>query len=124
MNNFLSHNELFRVVAQAPQNAELWKEFARRFHAHICGVAAREIKRQVGPARLELLERIVQQVYGKLLKNSARALKEFRGSAADSSYRYLEIITLRVVLTNLEMKELAPCALQTTGTAAKETTEL
>ncbi len=130
INDLPSHNELLLLLAQEPQSAEFWKEFAHRFHGHICGVAAREIKQQTGASNLEFMESIVQRVYGKLLQDSARALREYRGSAADSAYRYLEIITLRAVLTSLgrqagfARQSFDRLALQTTGTAAKETTEL
>lgn len=68
----------------------------RRFHHHICSVLARELKRHAG--RDGATERLLERVYERLLADSARALKEYRGRDANSAFRYLEIIAIRVVL--------------------------
>jgi hypothetical protein len=93
-----THNELLSMLSVDPQNRAHWTEFMRRFHGHICSVVARELKRQLGAAKMEAVEELVQLVYAKLMANSARALCEFRGCTESSAFRYLEIVAIRAVI--------------------------
>ncbi len=70
----------------------------RRFNDFISFVVVRELKHQAGKVNPELMEQLLQEVYGRLLFDSAQALKVYRGCDDNSAYRYLEIIAIRIVI--------------------------
>jgi len=77
----------------------------RRFHPYICSVVARELRQHDWRVEAEAKERMIQQIYGRLLANSAQALAAYRGREENSVYRYLEIIAIRVVLTSTSLRQ-------------------
>lgn len=102
--NSPTHNKLMQKLAAEPQNTKLWAEFARRFNGYIGSVVARALQQRAGAVRLETKDELIQQVYARLLADSARAIRDYRGCEESSVYRYLEIIALRLVLKSMGIR--------------------
>ena len=96
----MTHNELVEHLAHSSQDQTAWGEFYDRFHKHICATIARELRRKPHAQRQDSVEDLVQEVYAKLLAQDCQALKKFTGRYENSIFKYLEIIAIRVVLSD------------------------
>ncbi len=95
-----SHNQLIRFLANHPRHEAAWSEFYRRFHKYISLTILRtcqQIGHHEGAAHTEDL---AQEVYVKLLKNDAEALKNYEGRFENAILKYLTIAATRVALNS------------------------
>lgn len=95
----MTHNELVSILATSPRDRMAWREFHDRFHKYICLTISRELKRLHHCKALNAVEDLAQEVYAKLLAHDCQALKDFKGQYENSILKYLEIIAIRIVLT-------------------------
>lgn len=92
----LTHNDLVKQLAHAPDDERLWSEFIQRYDKHIQRTIFVMCKRMRyrGVAQAEDL---AQEVYLKLKEKNGHRLKEFEGQHANSIFTYLETIAANVV---------------------------
>lgn len=100
----LSNNELIKLLSRECDNRAAWNEFVARFHKHICSTIYRETKRRDYTEGFLHVEDLAQDVYRKLVKDNCKALKNFIGKYENSIFKYLEVISIRVVLNKLNEK--------------------
>jgi len=91
----MSLEELIRACAD-PGDESVWKEFVRRFHPLIAGVALRTAQRW-GNASPALVDDLIQETYLKLCSGPSRLLAVFDANAPDAFYGYLKVVTTNVV---------------------------
>ncbi len=95
-----SHNQLIRLLSNEPRNEPAWREFYRRFHKYISLTILRTCQ-QIGHREGALhTEDLAQEVYAKLVKNDAQALKKFKGRYENAIIKYLAIAATRVALNS------------------------
>lgn len=91
----MSLEELLRACADIGDES-VWREFVRRFHPLIAGVAVKTARRwgEVSPIAIEDL---VQETYLKLCSEPKRMLAEFEPRHPDAFYGYLKVVTCNLV---------------------------
>lgn len=96
----LSHNELIQHLANNPGDELAWTIFVHRYDGHIRRVVNRQVHRLRYAQNLSPMEDLVQQVYCKMLAKNCKALQDFIGKYENAIFKYLEIIAIRIVLTD------------------------
>lgn len=95
----LTNTELVQSIAQNSRDEYAWMEFYCRFHEHICLTIYKAYKRKGHHDQSNsCMEDLVQEVYKKLLDKNCEALRVFRGDWENSIYKYLQTISIRVVI--------------------------
>jgi hypothetical protein len=101
--------ELLARCTQRPTDEYAWQEFVRRFHATIRRSVEKTLcfKTKTGtiPDDLcndDVIDRIIQMVYYKLIENRCQALKRLDGVMLDSIKAYLVILSINVVREYLQ----------------------
>lgn len=92
----LTHNELVKHLALAPDDERLWGEFIRRYDKHIQRTIFVMCRRMRYHGVVQV-EDLAQEVYLKLREKNGHRLKEFEGQHANSIFTYLETIAANVV---------------------------
>lgn len=98
--NEFSHNELIRHLANNPGDERAWVVFVERYDDRIRCAISRQVQRLRYAQNLSPLKDLAQQVYCKLLVKNCKALREFDGRYDNSIFKYLEVIAIRIVLTD------------------------
>jgi DNA-directed RNA polymerase specialized sigma24 family protein len=96
--------EVFERCLQRPADELAWQEFVRRFHGTIRASVTRAYRHKTEDKalrKLRLTEKtiddLVQAVYCRLAENRSQLLKQFDPDQPGSIYRYLALISYRVV---------------------------
>lgn len=99
--------EIFERCLQRPADELAWQEFVRRFHRTIRASVTRAYWHKAeGEARRDLhliektMDELVQAVYRRLAENRSQLLKQFDPDQPGSIYRYLALISYRVVFNH------------------------
>ena len=108
----LSNNELIRRCAYPAENwNRMWAEFEARFGGIIVLLLYRGMTKPGVDGHTnefpETLQDLKQDVYIKLLKNNAEALRKFNGRNEKSIFAYLNIISKNIVLNYVKKQECA-----------------
>lgn len=111
----LSNNELIRRCAYPAENwNRMWEEFEARFGQIILLILYRGMMQAGGHQYTgefpETLQDLKQEVYIKLLKHDAEALRKFKGHNEKSILAYLHIISKNIVLDFVKTQESAKCS--------------
>ena len=88
----LSHKDLIHRLGAEPGSRELFDEFYARYHGFISSVVVRKFSN----SRLRKYAQpgdVVQQVYMNLLKNEAKALRDFRSEYENGVWAWLRTIS-------------------------------
>jgi hypothetical protein len=101
--------EVFERCLQRPADELAWQEFVRRFHLTIRSSVTRAYRhkaRDEASGNLFSLEKtiddLVHAVYCRLAANHSRALRQFDPDEPGSVYRYLALISYRVVFNHFK----------------------
>lgn len=105
--NFSSftHKELVHFIGQHPENENAWREFYRRFHQHICLTVGKAVRTKGHPGGIAIVEDLVQEVYKKLIENNCKALRVFMSEQENGIFKYLQVISIRIVLNDIVRKK-------------------
>ncbi len=90
-----SSEALVRVCA-GTNEAEVWAEFIRRFHAVIAAAVLRTARHWGEPSRSQL-DDLIQDTYLKLCEDNSRLLRSFQPRHGDSIYGFLKVVAANVV---------------------------
>jgi DNA-directed RNA polymerase specialized sigma24 family protein len=99
--------EIIERCSRRPADEIAWQEFVRRFHLTIRGSVMRayrykaedEASRNL-PMFEKTIDDLVQAVYCRLIESRGQVLKQFDLNQPDFIYRYLAIISYRVVFNH------------------------
>ena len=97
----LSNLELIHCIARDNGNEGSWFEFYKRFHKSICTVIVKVCKLRDFEEGIRYPEDIAQDIYRTLVKNNCHALNSFKGEHESSIYKFLETISIRVILKKI-----------------------
>jgi hypothetical protein len=99
--------EVFERCLQRPADEIAWQEFVRRFHMTIRTSVTRAYWHKAegeSPRNLRqtenAIDEMVQAVYRRLAENRSHLLKQFDPDQPGSIYRYLALISYRVVFNH------------------------
>jgi hypothetical protein len=99
--------EIFDRCQKRPADEVAWEEFVRRFHLTVRAGVIRAYKHKMGGEPInnlhlseKTIDELIQAVYCRLIEHRSKVLKEFDLNYPGSIYRYLTIISYRVVFTH------------------------
>ena len=99
--------EIIERCSKRPADEIAWEEFVRRFHLTIKGSVTRAYQHKaLDEAGLNLflfektIDDLVQEVYIRLVESRGQLLKQFDLTHPGFIYRYLSIISYRVVFNH------------------------
>lgn len=100
-----SHKQLVQFIAAHPESEAAWQEFYRRYHAFMFAIGRRVCLRVGHKKGLRYLEDLIQDVYKRLLEDHCRRLGQFQSTQENGIFKFLEMITSRVVLNDYIREE-------------------
>lgn len=106
--------EILERCSKRPPDEMAWQEFVRRYHLTIRGSVIRAYQHKATDEAIydlslfdKAIDDLVQVVYCRLVESRNRLLNQFYLNQTGSIYRYLALVSYRVVFSNLrEAKQL------------------
>ncbi len=95
----LSAVELFRLCGDC-RDRDAWHEFHRRYQPVISRVIRAKLARS-GVSDLSRVDDLIQEVYLRLFRDGARALRQFAPRHANADLAFLKVIACNVVTDSL-----------------------